>query len=78
MLLFLGICCPGSTVCHRGLAQLRGPARHTTESCSGLSLTITDLVSFFFLFTAKSVLAKFTRLELRRGDMCIMYDQNLF
>lgn len=38
-------------------------ARQTSESSSGLSLTITDLVSFF-LAMAKSVLAKFTRLEL--------------
>lgn len=65
MLLFLRLRCPGSKVCHRCLAQLRGPIRQASESCSGLSLTITDLFSFFFLSMAKNVLAKLSRLEWR-------------
>lgn len=64
------------------LHKLWGPPRQTSELCSGLSLIITDLFSFFSLSMAKSVLAKLTRLELGRGwgrgDICMVYDQNLF
>lgn len=41
----------------------RGPVRQTSESCSGLHLIISDLLSLFFLSMAMNVLAELTRLE---------------